>query len=90
VSAAQLNLDVLWWNFVEFTAIRSIRHERRVSSIASRMMITDLLQASHAAAVLAGLLGGLLRLCASPGSEQPAGRGRGTGGAALALLVLAG
>lgn len=70
-TVAQLNLDLLWWNLVEFTAIHSSRHERRVSSAACQGIITDLLQARNVAEALSGLLGlhnvgGLMRLCASP------------------------
>lgn len=70
-TVAQLNLGFLWWNLVEFTAIHSSRHEKRVSSAACQGIITDLLQARNVAEALSGLLGlhnveGLMRLCASP------------------------
>ena len=42
---------------MEFTAIHSSRRERRVSSTASQIIMTDLLQARNVAEVLSGLLG---------------------------------
>lgn len=49
---AELNLDLLCWNLVEFTAIHSCRRKRRVSSMASQIIIAHL-----QAEVLLGLLG---------------------------------
>lgn len=89
---ARLNLDLLWWSLVQFTAIHSSRTKRRVSSTASQKIITDLLQARNTAEVLSGLLG-LLTQWGGGADEalcQPLAPNRhfGRGGEGPAVLLL--
>lgn len=47
----QLNLALLWWDLVQFTAVQCSRHSSRDSSRVSQITITDLLRQEHSRAL---------------------------------------
>lgn len=49
--ATQLNLALLQWDLVEFTAVQCSRHCSRVSSRVSQITIADLLRQGHSRAL---------------------------------------